>query len=315
MKKTDRILQARACAIALPLLVGVAQGQVVRDGSLGRGPAALSGPDITISPRHGQQVGANLFHSFSRFDVPAGQRATFTGPNSVRNVLARVTSGASSRIDGTIASSIPKASLFLMNPQGVIFGPDARLEITGSFAAVSSDSIGLGREAGVFPADPAARQVLSAQPPTSFGFLGPRAGGIRVNGARLAVETGRELTLIGSGVQPKGEEPHGVVLQSAGRVTGRNQRLIGAQLVAPDGRVDLIAVNGSGRVERILVEGGPQGVKTAALDSRGLSGMGDILLAQRSQVSVDGGAAGLVFARGNAMSIRDSIITAVTTGA
>ena len=68
----------------------VVHADVVLDGSLGSiGP--LAGPDFTIDAVDGRTVGANLFHSFSEFNVSSSQSATFTGPASIANILGRVT--------------------------------------------------------------------------------------------------------------------------------------------------------------------------------------------------------------------------------
>src|SRR5438874_1969372 len=96
-------------------------GGVVLDGSFGtRGP--LPGPNFMITAPMGRLVNTNLFQSFSQFNLNSSQSATFTGPSNVHNILARVTSGSPSSIDGTINSSIPGANLFFLNRAGVIFG-------------------------------------------------------------------------------------------------------------------------------------------------------------------------------------------------
>ena len=106
------------CQAFLPL----SEAQITLDGSLGpRGP--LSGPNYEISAGMGQLRGRNLFHSFGQFNVLTGESATFTGPASVANILSRVTGGNPSVIDGLLQSNIPGASLFLLNPSGVLFGP------------------------------------------------------------------------------------------------------------------------------------------------------------------------------------------------
>src|SRR4051794_13283938 len=83
-----------------------AEGQVIHDGSLG-GAGAIAGPNYAISAARGRLVGANLFHSFSTFNINTGERATFQSPGSVRNILARVTGGTRSQINGTLASDTP----------------------------------------------------------------------------------------------------------------------------------------------------------------------------------------------------------------
>uniref|UniRef100_UPI0011781C66 filamentous hemagglutinin N-terminal domain-containing protein n=1 Tax=Candidatus Entotheonella palauensis TaxID=93172 RepID=UPI0011781C66 len=87
----------------------------------------------------GQQLGGNLFHSFGDFNVNTGESATFTGPGSVSNIIGCVTGGNLSNIDGLLRSDIVGANLFLLNPQGVIFGPNASLDVTGSFHVSTAD--------------------------------------------------------------------------------------------------------------------------------------------------------------------------------
>jgi filamentous hemagglutinin family protein len=69
---------------------------------------------------------------------------TFTGPDSVKNVIGRVTGGEPSSIDGTLASTIPDADLYLLNPAGILFSPNARLDVKGSFHASTADELRLG---------------------------------------------------------------------------------------------------------------------------------------------------------------------------
>src|SRR5258705_311811 len=88
--------------------------QVVLDGTLGpSGP--LSGPNLIVPAASGRTVGTNLFHSFSRFDINSGESVTFQGPTSVQNVLARVTGGSPSNINGALRCDIPGADLYLIN--------------------------------------------------------------------------------------------------------------------------------------------------------------------------------------------------------
>src|SRR5687768_10159265 len=95
-----------------------AQGEVVTDGTLGTS-ATLSGV-FEVPASLGTQAGGNLFHSFSRFNLATGESATFSGPAQTTRVLARVTGGQPSSIDGAIRSSIAGADLFLINPAGIV---------------------------------------------------------------------------------------------------------------------------------------------------------------------------------------------------
>jgi filamentous hemagglutinin family protein len=120
-------------------LVARSQAQnITLDGSLGGARGPLAGPNYMIPADVGQIRGGNLFHSFGRFTVQTGERATFTPPlngTTIANILSRVTGGQRSDINGPLRSEIPGANLFLVNPAGVVFGPEASLHVSGSFHA------------------------------------------------------------------------------------------------------------------------------------------------------------------------------------
>src|SRR2546423_1618799 len=116
MSRTCLALLFCSCLLCT-LLLPASQAQITLDGSLGpRG--ALTGPNYAIPDSVGQIRGPNLFHSFSQFNLSQGESATFTGPNTIANIIGRVTGGSPSSIDGTIRSQIPGAHLYLFNPSG-----------------------------------------------------------------------------------------------------------------------------------------------------------------------------------------------------
>src|SRR5437588_5457445 len=129
---------ARFAVVFLATTLAGARAQIVTDGSLGpAGP--LSGPNFSVTADLGRLSGRNLFHSFSEFNLTTGESATFSGPANVQNVVARVTGGNSSSIDGAVRSTIAGANFFLINPAGVMFGPNASIDIDGSFAVTTGD--------------------------------------------------------------------------------------------------------------------------------------------------------------------------------
>jgi filamentous hemagglutinin family protein len=180
------------------LLASSTHGSVVLDGSLGSA-GVLSGPSHAIGANLGRQVGGNLFHSFSSFNLTATESATFSGPTTVVNIIGRVTGGGLSSIDGRIASAIPGANLYFLNPAGIVFGPNAKLDVGGSVLLTTASSLYLG-DSGVFSAstDPAASTLASADP-SAFGFLG-RAAPIELNGTQLSIGAGKSLSLTGGDV-------------------------------------------------------------------------------------------------------------------
>ena len=83
--------------------------------------------------------GKNQFLSFGQFGLNTGESATFSGPAGIQNILARVTGGAASNINGTITSTITGANLFLLNPSGVMFGANAQVNVSGAFSVSTAN--------------------------------------------------------------------------------------------------------------------------------------------------------------------------------
>src|SRR5688500_939821 len=116
VSRRQRVL---AAVCLLGALAGLpARAAVVTDGSVGRA-VTIAGPAHAVPATLGQVRGGNLFHSFLELNLAKGESVSFSGPEAVRNVLARVTGGVASSIDGTIRSEIPGAHFYLMNPAGV----------------------------------------------------------------------------------------------------------------------------------------------------------------------------------------------------
>jgi filamentous hemagglutinin family protein len=200
---------------------------VTLDGSLGPG-GELSGPDYAITANLGRQAGGNLFHSFGRFNINTGESATFSGPSTVENILSRVTGGQASSIDGLLRTDFPGASpnLFLMNPSGVMFGPNAELDVQGSFHATTADYVKLADGVRFNAVPSAADAVLTTAPPEAFGFLGERQpAGIGVRGSLLKVPDGETLSVVGGDI-----------------------RIADGTLYAPGGRIDMASVASKGEV-------------------------------------------------------------------
>jgi filamentous hemagglutinin family protein len=94
----------------------------------------------TIFIEGGTRVQGNLFHSFQQFSLGANTTAEFTNTNGVQNIFSRVTGNSISQINGIIKAQ-QTANLFLINPNGIIFGPNAAIDIGGSFLATTASSI------------------------------------------------------------------------------------------------------------------------------------------------------------------------------
>ena len=136
--------------------------EVTLDGTLGQ-RANLLGPNYLIGADLGRQHGGNLFHSFQNFNLSRFESATFSGPNSVSNIISRVTGGNPSNIDGLISSVIPNADMYFLNPYGFMFGPNARLDVQGSFHISTADYLRLG-DGGRFEARNYRSSLLTIAP-------------------------------------------------------------------------------------------------------------------------------------------------------
>ncbi len=215
------------CAVHACLL-NAGYSQVMLDGSLGPG-GPLAGPDYQIGADLGRQIGPNLFHSFSEFNLVNGDVANFSGPAEIGNILARVTGGNASSIDGTLRSDVTGANLFLINPAGVMFGQNASLDISGSFVVTTADYLRLA-DGGRFEALEPSASLLSAAPPDAFGFLDNAINAIELNRAQLQLTDGQSVSLVG------GEVSMGLL----------------SRLTAPAGRVAITSVGSAGEVEGIF---------------------------------------------------------------
>ncbi|MDM8560636.1 filamentous hemagglutinin N-terminal domain-containing protein [Candidatus Parabeggiatoa sp. HSG14] len=156
-------------AVGLSTLSIVVHAEVVFDGTLGTS-GALQGPDFAVDASSGQQVGTNLFHSFETFNLNSTESATFTGPSNINNVISRVTGGQVSQIDGFLKSFIPNADLYFLNPAGVMFGPNAAINVPGSLYVSTADYLKLG-DTGRFDVTMPNNSSLTVAPPSAFGFL------------------------------------------------------------------------------------------------------------------------------------------------
>lgn len=198
-----------------------AYGQVVAAPD-GTGTQVTSTEEGTLAISGGTQVGSNQFHSFESFSIEAGQTASFVSHTDNANIVGRVTGANPSHIDGTLQVQGSSANLYLVNPAGVMFGPNAQLSLSGSFTATTADRVGFeddwlevaqeNPDYDSFTADPSALAFTSAQ-----------AGAI-VNQADLAVSEGESLSLIGGSVVSTGD------------------------VSAPGGEISLVAVGGNSTV-------------------------------------------------------------------
>lgn len=194
----------------------------------------------------GTTAGNNLFHSFDVFSIPTGNTAYFNNSSSIQNIITRVTGKSISNIDGTIrANGI--ANLFLINPNGIIFGNNASLNIGGSLIASTANSLNFADESKFSTIETPNQSLLTISTPIGLQF-GTTVASIEnrsqasPNGAKsflintpvgLQVNPGKTLALIG------------------GDIT-----INGGNLTAPQGRIELGSVGSESLVDLIPVSDG-----------------------------------------------------------
>ena len=164
--------------------------------------------------------GTNLFHSFDFFTLGTGDTAHFLNDMQLptNNIFGRVIGGEASTIDGTLRTNNPldaadpmnfgAANLWLVNPSGLLLGPNARVEVGGSVSMSAANYLRFEGTAALFDmfSSPASFGPLSVAPVAAFGFLGPRRRlPLRLEGRMLQVPEGQSLSLVGGDITVQAE--------------------------------------------------------------------------------------------------------------
>jgi filamentous hemagglutinin family protein len=215
--------------------------QITPDNTLGNESSVVT-PDVEIKGETGDRIdggavrGANLFHSFGQFNVGDAQRVYFANPAGIDNILSRVTGNDVSNILGTLGVN-GGANLFLLNPNGIIFGENAKLDVGGSFVASTADRIQFGEQGFFSATNPEALPLLTVNP-SAFFFNQIQAGKIENSSTAPAGTNILGETLFGLRVP---DERSLLLL-------GGDIAIDGGGLHASGGRVELAGVSGDGTV-------------------------------------------------------------------
>jgi filamentous hemagglutinin family protein len=293
------------CGIFTNGILLPAKAQVISDGTTNTTVNSI-GKNFNIL--NGIEKGNNLFHSFSNFSVPTGGSGTFdlTNTPNITTIFSRVTGGNVSNIDGlirTLNSSNP-VSLFLMNPNGIIFGQNARLDIGGSFVGTTANSIKFadGTEFSATNSTPASLLTLSVP----IGLqMGQNPGAIQVQG------TGHKLS---SPPRPglafpeytRETNPSALALKPGKTLAlvGGDVALEGGQLIAEQGRIELGSV-GLGQVNLTSTASG------FLLNYDEISKLQDIRLSKAALVDATGtGGTGIHFS-GRKITLTDGSVALI----
>ncbi|NEU74556.1 filamentous hemagglutinin N-terminal domain-containing protein [Hassallia byssoidea VB512170] len=217
----------------------------------------------TFNITGGTQAGSNLFHSFQQFTVPTSGTAFFNNAADIQNVISRVTGGSVSNIDGLIRAN-GAANLFLINPSGIVFGPNASLNVGGSFLASTASSFNFADGTTFSATAPQSTPLLTISVPIGLQF-GQNPANIQVQGSILQGAPNKTLGLVGG-----------------------NLSLDNSILQIPGGRVELGSVGNSGTVG-LNVNG-----SDLSLNFPDGIGKQDVSLSNRTNVNVLAGGGGSI---------------------
>jgi len=263
----------------------------------------------------GTRAGNNLFHSFQEFSIPTGREAFFNNGLDIQNIFSRVTGRTISNIDGLIRAN-GVANLFLLNPNGIIFGPNARLNIGGSFLATTANSFKFADGIEFSATNPQAAPLLSVNVPIGLQ-MGLNPGNITVNGTGL----NRFVPIEGETTEERAarliafeqnflNNPQGLFVQPGKTIglVGGNLTFNGGIVGVRQGRIELGSVN-SGEVSLNPTEAG------LVLGYDNVSNFGEIQMSQSSAVAASGEGAGEIRVRGGKITLNErSSIGANTIG-
>ncbi|MEQ8960004.1 MAG: filamentous hemagglutinin N-terminal domain-containing protein, partial [Coleofasciculus sp. C2-GNP5-27] len=218
--------------------VSSVQGQIVPDGTLPTNVNSSDNLQFTITG--GSQTGENLFHSFDEFSVPTGGSAWFDNTSTAQNIISRVTGDSISNIDGLLKAQ-GNANLFLLNPNGIIFGAEAALDLGGSFIASTADSVKFADGTEFSATNPSASSVLTVSVPLGLQF-GDSSGRIINRSQARGGNMQEQLNVRGT---PAGLR---VDADKTLALVGGEVILEGGNLTAPSGRIEVGSVDSNSRV-------------------------------------------------------------------
>ncbi|MDZ8257037.1 filamentous hemagglutinin N-terminal domain-containing protein [Nostoc sp. ChiQUE01b] len=203
------VLAELTVGIALSEKPVLAESKIIPDNSLGAESSVVVPFDNVGFPIDVINGGAirkvNLFHSFQEFNVGELRGVYFQNPsNDIQNILARVTGQNRSEIFGILGifnhtGVTSNPNLFLINPNGIVFGKYATLDVQGSFVATTANAIQFGNQ-GVFSATNAQAPPLLTVNPSALLFNQINKNAVIQNNGVLLVPLGRSLALVGGNI-------------------------------------------------------------------------------------------------------------------
>lgn len=227
-------------------------------------------------------------------------RITGNDPSNIDGVLGSLTS----QVNGTLSD----ADLYLMNPNGVIFGPEATLNLGGSLVVTTADGVSFGEQGSFDAFNPDAPSQLLSINPSALLFSQSQPPDIQSFAQSLTLSPGQGITLVGGDVSFQNSRINGSFgseievggLAGAGRV-GLEQvsgipRLT-FETESPRGNISLdegssLALTGDGRVSLYaqnleLDNGSSIGSFLFLVPGLGETQAGDVVIDAQGEITID----------------------------
>ncbi|NET47632.1 MAG: CHAT domain-containing protein [Merismopedia sp. SIO2A8] len=206
------------------LTASAALAQISPDGST---PTSVGTCDTHCSITGGTSLGDRIFHSFQDFNINSDQTVEFIRPDHLAvetflTILNRVTGQNPSNLLGTLTVE-GNANVFLINPNGIVLGPDARLDMSGSFVATTAERILFENNQQFSATDPQDPALLTISTPIGLQY-GANPGTVTVQ----LNQNGMTL-------------PDGAFILAGGEVSLQN-----AQIRSPGSQIQITGLNSPG---------------------------------------------------------------------
>jgi filamentous hemagglutinin family protein len=287
------------------LPIALVEAQITPDESLSTQTEQQGENRLNING--GEREGNNLFHSFQEFSVPEGIEAVFENASDIENIFTRITGEEASVING-ILSTQGGANFFLVNPNGIVFGENAQLDVSGSFIATTADSVQFEDGAEFIASQGQEKPILTVSVPIGLNFEGNN-GAIAVNGSGSLISRNSDVMSQNTPFNLD-IDTTGLSVESGNTLAlvGGNLNIKGGSLTANSGRIELGSVS-SGEVSLNSISTG------WALEYGTELSFKNLEFSDKSSANVSGVEEGSISIRGNNVSLKDgSILLSQSTG-
>ncbi|NJM28714.1 MAG: filamentous hemagglutinin N-terminal domain-containing protein [Pseudanabaena sp. RU_4_16] len=263
--------------------------QIVPDLTLRKNSIVTPNGNI-INITGGSEAGRNLFHSFQQFSLGNGNTAFFNNSANIENIITRVTGNSISNIDGLIRAN-GNANLFLINPNGIIFGTNAALNLGGSFVASTANAIKFNDGTQFSTVNPQSAPLLTVSAPVGLEF-GANPGNIINHSGTIIPSISPDPNFppflkVGLQVQP----------QKTLALIGGDIFIDSGYITAPQGRIELGSIKDRGQVSISPIDDG------FTFGYAGVFNLGDIQLSNQSKVDASGLIGGAITVQSKNLSI------------